>query len=121
MTLEYVCQFYFTLAFFSTYWFVSKSEKELKINFTQSKDFYNASVKHIFFNKYFGFSMGIAPTIICLLYLPEMSLKKLGFSFISDTFFFSLVWTIGLSILGGSIGLFFSQKAKKLINYPRKS
>ena len=62
--------------------------KELKINFTQSMILTMLQL-NIFFTKYFGFfSMGIAPTIICLLYLPEMSLKKLGFSFISDTFSF---------------------------------
>ena len=63
--------------------------------------------------------MGIAPTIICLLYLPEMSLKKLGFSFISDTFFFSLVWTIGLSILVVPLVYFSARKPKNLVNYPQ--
>ena len=108
-----------TLVFFSTYWFVSKSER-IKNKFYLKYDFDNASVKHIFFTKYFGFfSMGIAPTIICLLYLPEMSLKKLGFTFISDTFFFSLVWTIGLSILVVPLVYFSARNPKNLVNYPQ--
>ena len=108
-----------TLVFFSTYWFISKSER-IKNKFYSKYDFDNASVKHIFFTKYFGFfSMGIAPTIICLFYLPEMSLKKLGFCFISDTFFFSLVWTIGLSILVVPLVYFSARNPKNLVNYPQ--
>mgnify|MGYP007000421097 len=57
-----------TLVFFSIYWFTSKSEKIKRI-FYNKHDFDQASLKHIFFTKYFGFFfMGIFPTIICLIF-----------------------------------------------------
>ena len=108
-----------TLVFFSIYWFVSKSEK-IKNNFYSKYDFDIASVKHIFFTKYFGFfSMGVIPTIICLVYLPEISLKKLGFSFISDTFLFTITWIVGLSILVIPLIYFSAKNPKNLVNYPQ--
>ena len=108
-----------TLIFFSIYWFVSKSEK-IKNNFYSKYDFDIASVKHIFFTKYFGFfSMGVFPTIICLVYLPEISLNKLGFGFIPDTFLFTLIWTLGLSILVIPLVYFSAKKPKNLVNYPQ--
>jgi membrane protease YdiL (CAAX protease family) len=108
-----------TLVFFSIYWFVSKSEK-IKNNFYSKYDFDTASVKHIFFTKYFGFlSMGVIPTIICLVYLPEISLKKLGFSFISDTFLFTITWIVGLSILVIPLIYFSAKNPKNLVNYPQ--
>ena len=43
-----------TLVFFSIYWFTSKSEK-IKKRFYHKYDHDQASLKHIFFTKYFGF------------------------------------------------------------------
>ena len=43
-----------TLVFFSIYWFTSKSEKIKRI-FYNKYDYDQASLKHIFFTKYFGF------------------------------------------------------------------
>ena len=66
-----------TLVFFSIYWFTSKSKK-IKAIFFNKYDHDQASLKHIFFTKYFGFfSMGIFPTIICLFFLPDITLEKL--------------------------------------------
>lgn len=108
-----------TLVFFSTYWFVSKSEK-IKKKFYSKYDFDVASVKHIFFTKYFGFfSMGIVPSIICILFIPDITLKKLGFGFIPDTFLFSLAWIIVLSILVVPLVYFSARNPKNLINYPQ--
>ena len=74
-----------TLVFFSIYWFTSKSKKIREI-FYIKYDHDQASLKHIFFTKCFGFfSMGIFPTIICLFYLPELTLADLGLTLIYET------------------------------------
>ena len=108
-----------TLVFFSTYWFVSKSER-IKNKFYSKYDFDNASVKHIFFTKYFGFfSMGVIPTIVCTSFLPNITIENLGFTFIYDTTLFSLLWILGLSALVIPLVYFSAKKDKNLINYPQ--
>ena len=108
-----------TLAFFSIYWFTSKSEK-IKKRFYDKYDHDQASFKHIFFTKYFGFiSMGILPTILCLVFLQELTLADLGLTFIYETSLFSLIWILGLSVLIIPLVYFSAKKPKNLINYPQ--
>ena len=108
-----------TLAFFSIYWFTSKSEK-IKKRFYDKYDHDQASLKHIFFTKYFGFiSMGILPTILCLVFLPELTLADLGLTFIYKTAQFSIFWILGLSILIIPLVYFSAKKPKNLVNYPQ--
>ena len=108
-----------TLAFFSIYWFTSKSEK-IKKRFYDKYDHDQASFKHIFFTKYFGFiSMGILPTILCLVFLPELTLADLGLTFIYKTAQFSIFWILGLSILIIPLVYFSAKKPKNLLNYPQ--
>ena len=108
-----------TLAFFSIYWFTSKSEK-IKKRFYDKYDHDQASLKHIFFTKYFGFiSMGILPTIFCLVFLPELTLADLGLTFIYKTAQFSIFWISGLSVLIIPLVYFSAKKPKNLVNYPQ--
>ena len=108
-----------TLAFFSIYWFTSKSEK-IKKRFYDKYDHDQASFKHIFFTKYFGFiSMGILPTILCLVFLPKLTLADLGLTFIYKTAQFSIFWISGLSVLIIPLVYFSAKKPKNLVNYPQ--
>lgn len=108
-----------SLIFFVVYWFTAQSDK-IKQHFYSKHDFDQASVKHIFFTKYFGFlSMGVAPTVICLIFLPEYSLADYGLTIIPETSFFSLVWTLGLTALVVPLAYISAKKPKNLVNYPQ--
>jgi membrane protease YdiL (CAAX protease family) len=108
-----------TLVFFSIYWFTSKSKK-IRERFYNKYDHDQASLKHIFFTKYFGFfSMGVFPTIICLFYLPDLTLADLGLTLIYETSLFSLLWILGLSILIVPLVYFSAKNPKNLLNYPQ--
>jgi membrane protease YdiL (CAAX protease family) len=108
-----------TLVFFSIYWFTSKSKK-IRERFYNKYDHDQASLKHIFFTKYFGFfSMGVFPTIICLFYLPDLTLADLGLTLIYETSLFSLKWILGLSILIVPLVYFSAKNPKNLLNYPQ--
>ena len=107
------------LVFFVIYWFTAQSEK-VKQGFYKKYDFDTASTKHIFFTKYFGFiSMGIVPTIICLIMIPELTLADYGLSIIPETTFFTTAWTLGLSALVIPLAYFSAKKPKNLVNYPQ--
>ena len=108
-----------TLVFFSIYWFTSKSEK-IKKRFYDKYDHDQASFKHIFFTKYFGFiSMGILPAIFCLVFLSKLTLADLGLTFIYKTAQFSIFWILGLSVLIIPLVYFSAKKPKNLVNYPQ--
>ncbi len=107
------------LVFFVIYWFVAQSSV-IKAKFYAKNDADTASVKHIFFTKYFGFlAMGVAPTIICLLFIKDVSLADYGLTFIPSTTVFTLVWTLGLCILVIPLAAFSAKKPKNLVNYPQ--
>lgn len=104
---------------FILYWFVAQSQK-LKASYYAKYAFDEASRKHIFFTKYFGFlAMGVFPTIICLIFLPNYSLADYGLTFISSTTLFSLYWIIGLCALVIPLAYISAKKPKNLINYPQ--
>ena len=108
-----------TLVFFSIYWFTSKSEK-IKARFYEKYDYDQASLKYIFFTKYFGFfSMGIIPTLLILFFLPELTLADLGFAFVYETSIFSILWILALSALTIPLAYFSAKKPKNLLNYPQ--
>jgi membrane protease YdiL (CAAX protease family) len=104
---------------FILFWFTSKSDK-IKAHFYNKYDYDTASVKHIFFTKYFGFiAMGVLPTIFCLIFLPSYNLADYGLTFISSTSLFSLYWILGLSALVIPLAYISAKKPKNLINYPQ--
>lgn len=107
------------LVFFVVYWFTAQSPK-IKQKFYDKYDFDEASLRHIFFTKYFGFiAMGIAPTVVCLLLVPDVSLADYGLTIIPETLFFTAVWTVGLSAVIIPLASFSARKPKNLINYPQ--
>lgn len=108
-----------TLISFIIFWFVAQSAK-IKARFYEKHDFDTASVKHIFFTKYFGFlTMGILPAIVCLFALPEISLAEYGLTFIPETGFFTLIWIIGLSAVVLPLLYFNAKKPENWVNYPQ--
>ncbi len=110
---------FFALIFFVAYWFTAQSDK-IKALFFAKNDPDQASIKHIFFTKYFGFiSMGVFPTILCLIFVPNISLADYGLTVIPETTMFTLAWTIGLSILVIPLAYFSAKKPKNLVNYPQ--
>ncbi len=107
------------LVFFVVYWFTAQSES-IKQRFYKKYDHDTASIKHIFFTKYFGFiSMGVAPTVICLALIPDISLADYGLTIIPETTVFTLVWTLGLCVLVIPLAYFSAKKPKNLVNYPQ--
>lgn len=108
-----------TLVFFVLYWFTAQSTK-IKDRFYAKYDFDTASTKHIFFTKYFGLiSMGILPTAICLILLPQITLGELGLTIIPETALFTVVWTVGLSLLVMPLAYFSAKNPKNHVNYPQ--
>ena len=109
----------YALVFFVIYWFVAQSKK-IKGYFYRKYEFDSASVKHIFFTKYFGFfTLGVAPAILCFIANPEISLADFGFTWIRKTVFFSFVWILGLSAVVIPLAYFSARKPKNLMNYPQ--
>lgn len=107
------------LVFFVIYWFTAQSP-QIKDYFHKKYDFDEASFKHIFFTKIFGFiSMGVLPVICCLIFLDEIPFADYGLTFIPETSLFSLVWIAGLSVLVIPLVYFSAKKPKNLINYPQ--
>ena len=107
------------LLFFVMYWFTAHSEG-IKKRFYSTYDADTASVKHIFFTKYFGFiSMGVIPTLICLIFIPEVSLADYGLRILPETTLFTTVWTVGLCAAVIPLAFFSAKKPKNLVNYPQ--
>lgn len=108
-----------SLVFFVMYWFTAQSEK-IKARFYAKYDFDTASIKHIFFTKYFGFiSMGVLPVIISLIMLEGSTLADYGLTIIPETTFYSLAWTLGLTALVVPLAYISAKKPKNLVNYPQ--
>jgi membrane protease YdiL (CAAX protease family) len=118
-TLTSVLPVLLSLVFFVAYWFTAQSDR-IKASFYSKYDKDTASIKHIFFTKYMGFLlMGVAPTVICLLFLPDYSLADYGFTILPETTLFSVAWTLGLSALVIPLAYISAQKPKNLVNYPQ--
>ena len=107
------------LVFFIIYWFTAASPRVRKY-FYEKYEFDEASYRHIFFTKIFGFfSMGVFPIIICLLFLKDFSLSYYGLVYIEQTVMYSVIWTLGLSVLVIPLVHFSARKPKNLVNYPQ--
>ena len=107
------------LVFFVLYWFTAQSQK-IKSSFYKNKNEDEASVSHIFFTKYFGFiAMGVLPTVVCLIFIPELTLADYGLTIIPETTIFSLVWILGLCVLVVPLAFFSAKNPKNLVNYPQ--
>ena len=110
---------FFALMFFILYWFTAQSKK-IKAFFFVKNNPDEASIKHVFFTKVFGFlSMGVIPTFLCLFFIPEFSLADYGLTIIPETAMFTLVWAFGLSALVVPLAYFSAKKPKNLLNYPQ--
>jgi membrane protease YdiL (CAAX protease family) len=108
-----------TLFGFSCYWFVSKSEK-VKNFFYSRFTFDDASAKHIFFTKCFGFLlMGFFPWVIALFVLGKERFNYFGIAYLPNKVFFSFYWIAILSIVAVPLAYFSAKKPKNLINYPQ--
>lgn len=119
MDLQVSLPIVLTLVFFVIYWFTAQSSS-IKERFYKKYDADTASVKHIFFTKMTGFiAMGVIPTIICLIFIPDISLADYGFTIIPETTLFTIVWTVGLSVLVIPLAFISAKKPKNLVNYPQ--
>lgn len=108
-----------SLVFFVIYWFTAQSES-IKNRFYAKNSFDEASVKHIFFTKYFGFiSMGIIPLLLCLIFIEGSKPADYGLTIIPETLFFTIVWTLGLCVLVIPLAYISAKKPKNLVNYPQ--
>lgn len=104
---------------FIIFWFTQKSEK-IKQNFLNKYGNDLGSARFIMFTKYLGgFSMGVFPVVIFLLFFPETSLSDLGLGLYQETLFASIVWIIGLSALIIPLVSRSAKKPENLINYPQ--
>jgi membrane protease YdiL (CAAX protease family) len=107
------------LVFFVIYWFTAQSPK-IKARYFAKYDADTASLKHIFFTKAFGFfSMGVVPTIICLMVIPDISLGQYGLTIIPETTLFTLAWTAGLCVLVIPLAFMSAKNPKNFVNYPQ--
>lgn len=104
---------------FIVYWFVAQSEK-IKQMFYRDLPFDDASRRHIFFTKYFGFFvLGIIPMIVLWCVIPNFSMQMLGLWFNPSTAWFSVLWTLGLSVLVVPMAFVSAKKPENLKNYPQ--
>ena len=108
---------FLTLIFFVLFWFTTQS--------TLLKTLFHKKTKHghvafFFFSKVFGFfCFGVFPALICLLFIPEMSLYNYGLVFIPKTALFSFFWTFLLCVIVVPLAFFSAKKDKNLKNYPQ--
>jgi len=108
-----------TLIGFIIFWFISKSEK-FKDWFYNNNEPDLASIKHITFNRFTGFfTMGVIPTILCFVFIPEYTFRDYGFTIIPETTLYSIGWTLALSMLAIPLTYNSARKPKNLINYPQ--
>ena len=107
------------LVFFSLYWFAAHSTR-IKKHYYDKYDSDEASFKHIFFTKIFGFiSMGVFPVLICVLFLDSIPFKDYGLTIIPETTLFSVVWILGLSALVIPLAFISGKNPKNHVNYPQ--
>jgi len=108
-----------TLLGFILFWFTSKSEK-LKAWFYKKNEDDLASIKHVTFNRIIGFfAMGVLPTVLCFVFMPEYTFSDYGLTIIPETNLYSIGWTLALSFLAIPLTYFSARKPKSLINYPQ--
>ena len=104
---------------FIIYWFVAQSQK-IKEVFYAKHAFDEASRKHIFFTKYVGFLvLGLIPVLFLWLLIPSFSLKEIGLWFNSETTWFSIAWSLGLSLVVIPMAFISAKKPENLKNYPQ--
>jgi membrane protease YdiL (CAAX protease family) len=104
---------------FLIYWFTSKSEKVREYFFKKSEAD-KATVRHITFNRIFGFLMlGIIPGVICLIFLPEYSLADYGLTFKPETTLLSVISILVLALLVVPITWSNAGKPENLAHYPQ--
>lgn len=104
---------------FLIFWFISKSEK-VRNYFYRKSEADEATLRHITFNRVFGFLMlGVVPGIICLIFLPEYSLADLGLTFKPETTLLSVISIIVLALLVVPMTWSNAGKPENLVNYPQ--
>ena len=63
--------------------------------------------------------MGVLPVSVCLIFLNGFSLSDYGLVYIEQTTLYSIIWTLGLSVLVIPLVHFSARKPKNLVNYPQ--
>ncbi|MEN9699546.1 MAG: hypothetical protein RLZZ301_744 [Bacteroidota bacterium] len=114
-----VLPIYLALIGFIIFWFGSKSEK-IKAYYFKKHNHDEAWLRFIFMTKWLGFfAMGLIPLLILCITDHSHSLSFYGLIPNTDTLLFSLLWTLGLSIIVIPLASFSAKKPKNLINYPQ--
>ena len=110
---------FMSVVLFEIYWFTAKSAK-IKAFFYKRLEYDQASAYHITFLRLFGFvSMGLGSGIISMIFMPDYSLSGYGLTYIDESAFFSVTWTIGLMLIIIPIAYFSARKPRNLVNYPQ--
>jgi len=110
---------FLTLICFSIYWFIAQSEK-IKSVYYDKYDFDKASANHILFTKIIGFIlMGVVPSIVFFILIPDFKLSNYGLTFVNETALFSLVSLVALLIIVIPVVSFNARKPSNFIIYPQ--
>jgi len=107
-----------TTGLFTAYWFIAQSAS-LKAWFYNQHPFDIASRKHIFFTKYMGFFLlGVIPVILLMSFF-NVTLPNVGLTWYANTSWFTIGWTIVLSVLVIPLAYQSAKKPANLLNYPQ--
>lgn len=104
---------------FIIYWFTTKSEK-IKSFFFRKFNFDDASAYHITFLRIVGFlTMGFVSGILCLIFIPDYSLKDYGLYYNPETALPAALWSLGLMVIIIPVAFLGARKPANLVNYPQ--
>src|SRR4030095_10587188 len=104
---------------FTFYW-LTIHLSTFKKYFFSKYSFDEASIKYSFFNKCFGFiTLGIIPSFICFIFIPEYSLTDLGLTIIPEKIIFTLTWICCLGIIVIPLVYINAKKPQSQIHYPQ--
>lgn len=108
-----------TIITFIIYWFIADSQK-LRSLFYERYDDDTASTYHILLSKVMGFIiMGVVPMAICLLVIPDYSLKDYGLALRPETRPETILWILILSPVVMVLTFLGANKPLNLLSYPQ--
>lgn len=107
------------LTAFYSYWFIANSKKVMAgFNRRHASD--EASLRHVRFGKVTGFFfMGIIPLLAMELLLPQYTPADLGIGFNPGTWYFTLGWIGGLSLVVTPLAYLSGRKESNWTLYPQ--
>jgi hypothetical protein len=107
-----IAPIYLALFGFILFWFISKS-KAVKAYYFKKYPTDTAWLRFIYMTKWLGFlCMGLFPLLFLLATEPQRSIGYYGLNFRSDTLLFSLLATVGLSLILLPLAAFSAKKPK---------